>query len=383
MKYFLTSIVVLVSATIAHADDGVDGKRISDTVRKMRDQVFQNCIAKLKVVASNTVNGNVELKINGTYVLATCSELSLSDKSISMMIDKPGRRKQEATHSQQLYLPRGKKSITIRYDAVNKSIQGVSYWPHDDYALNYHGLTRDVRLDCILSRFGPFSQNIVDVVGSRVPTTKRNANGQLTGQYVTEYGLLAVTIERSGQLDRLKEVEMTQTAKDVYNSLSAGATLAEVRDSVLGKTPDGLSSVTSRFRFSYDNTSGRPFSELSLFDSYTATGQTFRSNYVLRLTDYKKCFDAVEIEALRVPIPEGERVGLVGDPYNGTLALTYRNGDIVRQVDGASLEEVVTEERFHKKFLYVVVSVVGTMCIAFGFRYAWKRWATKSKGQSP
>ncbi len=156
-----------------------------------------------------------------------------------------------------------------------------------------------------------------------------------------------------------------------------------MHQSILDETPDGLTSVIHGFRISYDENSTRPFTVLTIFNSYAAAGKNLKSENILRLTDYKKCNNDAEIEAMRIPIPEGERVGLVDDPYKGTLALTYRNGEVVRQVDGASLEEVVTEERFHKKFLYIVVSIVGILCIAFGFRYTWKRWAAKSKGQSP
>lgn len=373
--------VVILNCTNTYADDATDSKRISAALIQVRDQIFQNCIIKLKVESNANRNGNVELKSNGNSMLATCSELSISDKTISMAINMVGRRKQESTYSEQHYLSRKKKCLIVKYDiktTFDRSIRSVSYWQHEDFEKNRHGLMQNIQLDSILCKFGPFDGNIADIVNDQLPVLKRNSGGRLTGQYTFEYGLLEVTVQQIGKIDRLIEAKVIQTPNNVYNSLSKGAKLAEIRESALGKTPDGLLSASKSFRFTYDDASTKPFDSLRLSESITANGQSLQYDHTFSVVNYIKCFNAAEIEALRIPIPDGEKVYVVGDPNEGAINLTYRNGDIVRQVDGAPLEKVATEERFHKNLIRVFAFSFGILSIAIGTWYARKRLFTKS-----
>ncbi len=382
----LSICAICISQSALRADDSEEGRRVHRAVLHLRDEVFDNCIAKFQMDFTNLRDDKIDLSGFGKYVFARRDSLALIDVTTTLRagVEKDGRLRAESVRSRQNYVSKAHRCLEVSYYIVNteRKISSVSYDPKVTYKSYYHGLTNGVYLNGVLFSFGPSAENLADIVSSRVPLIKRNTGSSLVAQYTTEYGLIEATLERIANRDRLVEVRMTQSAKDVYTHLSKGATLAEIQQSVLRETPGGLTSVIQGFRISYDDTSKRPFSVFTVFNSYAAAGKTWKSDRILRLTDYQKCNSDTEIEALRIPIPEGERVGLM-DPDKKEITYTYRNGDIVRQVDGASLEEVVTEERFHKKFVYVVVSIVGVALIAFGFRYAWKRWAVKSKGQSP
>jgi rhodanese-related sulfurtransferase len=84
----------------------------------------------------------------------------------------------------------------------------------------------------------------------------------------------------------------------------------------------------------------------------TADDRLWQSVRVLRPTKYQKPVTAKDIEALRVQIPDGTEV-LTADPEYRSLNLTYRGGNVVRQVDGASLDQVIAEERSGRSWLFV------------------------------
>jgi hypothetical protein len=227
------------------------------------------------------------------------------------------------------------------------------------------GASRFVYLDYLVSEFGPTGKTLVELTEPAPGSVKRTRVG-LTAVYPTVYGPLEVGIERIGGKDMITTVRMAQSPTDVYTSRFNGGKLADVRGSVLEETPGGLTSVITELVIDYKGaTGGKPLSTITEKSVYTAAGKEYRGTRAVRLTEYRKCTSEKEVEALMVPIPDGQEVG-TPDPDYQPLTLTYHKGDVVREVDGASLDQVATERRVRRSVLYIVLPILAVVLLTGG-----------------
>ena len=96
----------------------------------------------------------------------------------------------------------------------------------------------------------------------------------------------------------------------------------------------------------------------------------------LSLVEYRTSDDANEIEKLRIPIPEGEPVQSI-DPEYKSLALAYRGGEVVRQVDGKSLDEVIASDRRRNRMAKLAASLVSLIVISTVISLWIRRWTIR------
>jgi hypothetical protein len=369
------------------AGDVEAGRQIHTAALRLRDEVFDNCIVKMEQSATSDWSGMAgRLRQSGTVVFARVGACVLSDRDVALtqnISSSDGQPRRDSHTYSQRFMANGRRCIQIDYEPTKtgKRVVHVRCDPRRSYDESFLGASRAVHLDSLLAEFGSTGKTLV-VLTEVSPESVKRTKGGLTAVYPTVYGPLEVSLERIGGKDAITTVRMAQAATDVYTSLFNGGKLADVRDSVLEKTPDGLTSLVTEVVIDYKGATGsKPISTITEKTTYTAAGKEYRGTRFVRLTEYRKCMDEKEVEALMAPIPEGQVVG-TADPEYRPLTLTYRKGDVVREVDGASLEQVATEKRVRRSVLYIVLPVLAVVLLAGGglWVYARRRAARTPEG---
>ncbi len=364
----LTLLVVL-APTNVRAGEVEDGLRVKAAVVHLRDEVWGDCIATMSVVGVVERNGAVVGRDTGTLVFARNGACVLSDTAVAhsqQISARDGRPRKDSNTRIQFFMANGRRCIGINYEPTKngRRVVGLSCDPRRSYDDSFQALTRYVHLNHLVSWFGPTGSTLVELTGVPPGSVRTGKGGAVTGVYPTVYGVLEVTVDRVGGRDVVLNVRLTQAATDVYTSLFDGGKLADVRESVLGETPAGLTSAVTAFSFDYGRAGGSlPFSSLTVSAGSAAKGIEWRATHTLRLTEYQKCRSQEKIEALRIPIPEGETVDSL-DPEYQSIALAYRGGEVVRAVDGASLDEVAADRRFRHTAMYVALALAAAALLA-------------------
>ncbi len=328
-----------------------------------------------------TKNKSILLRASHIMTFAKLGSIVFSENSITIhprMMD-DGRTAPASIFHEQKYITNGRRCFGVKFsldDKKERRIRSISVDPKQTYEAGLRAVTRQVRLDSIVSTFGPTSKNIVDLLEIPPSRIVQKDAGATAVEYVTEFGVLTGTMKTIAGRERITEIEFQQKATDVYTHLSNGSTLADVREAAIGAVPEGLISASSGFRVIYSDHKDRPFDVIVVHQSQSSANAVHRSEFTIRLVEYRKCNDAAEIEALKIPIPDGEHVNSV-DPEYQSLALSYQKGDVVRQVDGAALQEFVVERRSRGAFVYVPLTLLAIIASFIGFRYLLKRLAAR------
>lgn len=206
------------------------------------------------------------------------------------------------------------------------------------------------------------------------------ATGSYSAIYNSVYGTIEVGLEMFEDRYAISKLKIVQNKNDVYTGLSGTNRLSDIHKSILGDTPNGLISVESGLKISRQNNTGKPFSTIVSYNIYKSHESSWSSDRTLSLTEYRKIHNSDEITALHLPIPDGQSVQSL-DPAYKSLALAYRGGEVVRQVDGKSLDEVIASDqrrgRLTKIGLIVLAGVVLLACIGLVIRWRVKRRAGK------
>jgi hypothetical protein len=363
---------------IVLAGDVEAGRQVHAAALRLRDEVFDNCIIKMDLTATSDWTGMAgRQRQSGTAIFARVGACVLSDRSIKItetIFGTDGQTQRDSYTHLQRFMASGRRYIDIVYEPTRtgKKVVHVRCDPRKSYDRSFLGASRFVYLDYLVSEFGPMGKTLVELTESAPGSVKR-AKGGLTAVYPTVYGPLEVGIERIGGKDVITTVRLAQSPTDVHTSRSNGGKLADVRDSVLEETPGGLTSVVTELVIDYKSaTEGKPLSTITEKTVYTAAGKEYRGTRAVRLTEYRKCTSEKEVEALMVPIPDGQLVGTT-DPDYQPLTLTYRKGDVVREVDGASLDQVASEKRARRSVIYIVLPALAVVLLAGGGLWIYTR----------
>jgi hypothetical protein len=276
--------------------------------------------------------------------------------AMTLKFDKPGGRidGKDLRDCVQHYMASGRRPIGVHYDLVKgKRIRrSVAVDPKQTYEWSFEAATRHVYLNMLLSQFGPTGKSLSEITRQPPSSVRAGQNSRVTATYPTEYGVVEIDLGRIGDRDVLVAARIFQSPKDVYTSLSEGKTLAEMTDTVLGPTPGGLTRATYEVTLSHDEAQpAHPFKTLTLTRSYTGAGKTWQGTQTVTLTDYRKCSSPSCVEELRIPVPDGTVVSSL-DPEFRRLTLVYKDGEIVREVDGASLDDIVAGRVPARRRLY-------------------------------
>jgi hypothetical protein len=270
----------------------------------------------------------------------------------------------------------GRRPIGVHYDLVKgeRKRRSVSVDPKRTYEQYFETATYHVKLSMLLSQFGPTGKSLAEITRQPPASIRAGQNSRVTATYPTEYGVVEVDLGRVGGRDVLIAARIVQSPKDVYTSLSEGQTLAELTDSVVGPTPGGLTRAVYECALSHDEAQpAHPFKTLTVTEFFTGAGKTWHGTHTLTLTEYRKCTSPNCVEELRVPVPDGTVISSL-DPEFRPLTLVYQEGNIVREVDGASLDDIIVGRVPARRWVYYYVAMgIVLLLVAGVVVYRWRR----------
>lgn len=344
----------------AYADDTSDARRIASAVGHLRDTVLDKCALTLSMAGTSWSGDKVATNTSGTLIFARFGTCVLTDANTSTSI--PNHK--PATYSIQLYLDSGQRSLGGLYQAQKgvKKFKSLSIEPKNKYDQDLFDALSQIHIESCLSRFGNTDSSLSQITELPPAEIIRGDNGSLEGRYSTPYGRVVLrTANRSGR-DVLVSARLMQSASD-WCTPHWKRPLSTLPESVVGVHPAGLMSIESGLAVEYTSvTTQFPFTKIRIEDEWKDASRRWRSVKQLTPTAYRRLADGREIEALRIPIPEGQRVHSL-DPEYKPLNLAYAGGQIVRQVDGASLDQVVAETTRRPFRALWLIAAVGLVAV--------------------
>lgn len=365
---------------VTAAQPAADGAIVQRVVRQFQDEACNKCVINLNL---NSVVRTVEdgtIYRAGKLVFARYDSAVLAD-AVTLASDKPGGSidRKDLRDCMQFYLASGRRPIGVHYDVVKgeRRRRSVSVDPKRTYEWGFEAATRHVYLSNLLSWFGPTGNSLAEITQQPPASVRAGQNSRVTATYPTEYGVVEVDLGRLGDRDVLVAVRIAQSSKDVYTSLSEGRTLAEMTDSVVGPTPGGLTRAVYECVLAHDEAQpAHPFKTLTVTEVFTGAGKTWHGTRTLTLTNYRKCSSPNCVEELRVPVPDGTVVSSL-DPEFRPLTLIYQDGDIVREVDGTSLDDVIAGRVPVRRWVNYYAAAGVALLLAVGFVvYRWRSRST-------
>jgi len=235
--------------------------------------------------------------------------------------------------------------------------------PTADYRLQMLFLTGNIKLEFLFFAFTELGITIEQLTDYKPGSVTSLENGSLMGEYTTEYGRMQITLVKNRGKFYLQKATLHQARGDRYTSLLRER-LKDIPDSGLGDLANGLDSASSEFILNRDFSQTVP-TILQVVDlgRQSAGEKNYVSTNTKKVTSILPVLSLNDFDKYHVPIPEGMRVHAL-DPGFESLNLTHRNGEIVREVDGASLERVVLENR-NSKLRWKVLGIA-TGVLVFG-----------------
>jgi hypothetical protein len=379
-KVHLAAIALLATGllpSVTAAQPAADGPIVQRVVQQFQDEACNRCVITLNL------NSGIRTVEDGTFYRAGKLVFARYDSAVladAMMLSskKPGVSidRKDLFNCEQFYMASGRRPIGIHYDLVKgeRKRRSVSVDPKRTYEQYFETATYHVKLSMLLSQFGPTGKSLAEITRQPSASIIAGQNSRVTATYSTEYGVVDVDLGQVGGKDVLIAARVVQSPKDVYTSLSEGRTLAELTESVVGPTPGGLTRAVYECALSHDEAQpARPFKTLTVTEFFTGAGKTWHGTHTLTLTEYRKCTSPNCVEELRVPVPDGSVVSSL-DPDFHPLTLVYQDGDIVREVDGASLNDIIAGRVPARQWVYYYVATgIAVLLVAGVVVYRWRR----------
>lgn len=378
-RLMFSCVLLLAKPGVGLADDAADGRRAHQAVVALRDEVFNHCHIKLDVTIQADLNGAVQGRTTGKYVFARSGESFFADIDVTETATPEGGRPARPIRiNQQHFMSAGRRYIDLTYDPKpgGATVHSVGIDPRNTYDDSLNTLTAYVGLRKILAEFGPTGKSIVELSSGPPNNVRRTPAGEVVCSFPTEYGPFEVGYRPIEKRDVVTLLRMAQGPTDVYTHQSKGRRVADIRSSVIGETPGGLTSSLTSVVFSPPG--DKPLSGMTIEEQLRAQGQVWRCVWTLRVAEYKSGLTVDQVDGLHLPIPDGTRA-LSIDPAYKSLVLAYRGGEVVRAVDGAPLDQVVAELGFRRRLINAlwVVAAIGVVLIGvFVVRRRVRRRAT-------
>jgi len=210
-------------------------------------------------------------------------------------------------------------------------------------------------VDMIGMELAQIASNSPSIESTSSPTTARAV-------FSTRYGPVTLAAELREGHWCLTDLIHDQAASDYYTKKLPDTRLSMVKS--LGRVPlkRGISSQKLAIIITWNRQSASSPAIDAIRREWTRSADEIKLVEVVSM----KCTGVVPLKSLEdltnrnIPIPDGSRV-YAGDEEYHSVYLAFRSGQIVREVDGASLDQVVAEVEHGKRNRLIYWIVGGTL----------------------
>lgn len=369
-------------AAPVHADEcQIVGERAHNATLQLRDVVFHDVICELELLSTTKHDGKVTFKQTGKLQFARFGEHFFSDSaqqfSESWSNDHV-QKFEDRTENSQLQMSEGSRCFRINYELNKgkKNIAHVSCNHKSTFDESHYALCQKVYL-CDLLAYFVGRVSLIDITKSPPTNCKLIPDGSAVAEYSATFGTLQISFSRRGEVDRVHTIRLTQSANDCFGT--EAPLLRDIKVTALGKHPNGLVSTSMEIAIEWSDGSGiMPIRQINIQHMFTSHTNTMIIERKLRMTEYRKCKSLDDFNSISIPIPDGQKI-LSWDPDYKSIALSYKGGEIVRQADGAPLEQVIQEHSSRRMWLaratYVGGALLSAALLYVGYRLVRRRRA--------
>jgi hypothetical protein len=384
--YFLSFFIIFVllsSSDLIAQESQTFKNHLSDALLRLYDQEVKGYHYKFSTEITFIDCGDKGINGKGTSEYCNFEENYYSDKYInygSHFSKSLNRQVNPSLDAYQFIKIKNTKLIGIYYEYLNnnlKQTKSVFCDPKAPFEKEMRRMYTNINFQNIFTIFQSLGMSPPDICKLVPIRTSVSPNGDLVGEYQTEYGTMALNLVRQRELYYFAGGTLKQTRQDRYTSLG-NIKLFEVKEAGPGELPQGLDTVTSSFLIKRNFQKENPeITEISSYSEQAGSGKSMQHSVKMTTKSVTKIKSIEEFKKLHLSIPEGKFVSSL-DPEYRSLKLTYRNGDIVREVDGTSLEQVVVETQ-NRKRMWLVLSAVGGLFATAGAAYLGLVWWRRRK----
>ena len=362
-----------------HADDG-DARLFQTATAKIQDVWFRDCIIKFDFKDEWSIDNAPYKRDIGRLVFARAKDAVFCDactQAESFVKNSDGYPVRIGLTNQQIYKKKGKPELNTYYqlDGSKPVFGAVGVDRKNSDERSFHRIATYVYLPAVLGSFSPLKESLAELTRSMPLSSVRSDGIIKTGTYITKYGPIQISLQIINNEPFVTRVRITRPSSAIFSSPpnKQEPKVGEI-DSVWGRYKvSGLTSHEMGFQINYEHGDNkRPFASIVTDEIHQADGKTWKIVETLKVTEYHRIHDDSAIQPLRLPIPEGSSV-ISSDSELKPLALVNRGGEIVREIDGASLQDVVLEQHASsRRFWWLLAGAIIALGLGIGY-YFWQR----------
>jgi hypothetical protein len=277
--------------------------------------------------------------------------------------------------SDQILFRPGKPGLSVSYDleGEKKHILAVHIDPQEDLSRSAQRIYTYSHLLPWLGTMLPRSESAIDLI--RDAKNIRTEGDRIISTSTSEFGKLEIVLMKRPTGARLERIVLDQSASDRYHYANAYR-LSEVKQ-LWRSQIENMTQHRLTLTISPSESHERPFDAIVCQDDYTIDGKAWRSVEKHRVISYRKLSQDSDINQYRLPIPDGTKV-ISPNPAFKTVAMVYRNEDVVHEVDGRALEPGMAPPG-RSLFYYLTYILPALACMSLLVWYITRRRAQRSQ----
>ena len=366
MFYAVAIALCITTLFSSRAISGEPSQRVKSAIDRFANDILDKCHLEFTRHGSYTSGDMQPIRGESKQAFARYGSCLLAEQWIPT---KPGA-KADNTQNHQRFTDDGQPWIDViyKFKGKSKSIITVACDPSYTPAQKLQAITQTAELGDFFLSFSQTDATLSQIAGRVPDQLVFDEPGRITAEYRTRFGLVTIVVGVIDGVDSLFSAKLTQLATDQYWPSEKPQPLSAATRSALGEHPGGLLFHEHILGVNYDAKHGKPFASLTHSDEYKALGKSMKSVGVCNLEFYNKLSGKDQVLVLRISIAEGATVNSL-DPEFSKMQFGYKKGgDVVRRVDGASVDQVAAEQNRIPRGLWLllsvgVVSVIATIVI--------------------
>ncbi len=340
--------------TLAAQDAPINARSVKNTIDFLTNHVMDNCVYECDITYSMTASFKKDAKKTMPFTFARSGD-DIVVESVT-----PVSPKGELRH--QTVLTDGRLPVRISYEPANgknkiSQLEALARTNIDYFVVAMEG----TGIENLLRNVHPSNISIQDLpYGANTHVFDNN-----TAIFKTEYGQLLLAFTKQNQV-LLDSISLVQGPTDRF-SASANHSLREITSDQrsLPGSKEGLISSNTNVQIYY-KVEGKVVTLSRLQTKWKLVNSNGHVELVsdLQIKTYMKVKDASEVRKRMVAVPNGSPVRLMGDANEHKVQAMWKDGAIVRVVDGKVIEAIRRPVGFGRTRLYLVLAAIALVACA-------------------
>jgi hypothetical protein len=363
--------VLLVSMPLAHCADLPQSP--DDVIRRLVEEFLDRRIVSMTFTSQEVRDHQPYNGSSGRLTYARFSETFFAEALITWVPPRTDGNNEAypaipiANRYVQLFKESGKPCLNLEFSVDSKSSHKFlkSVIVRSDLSDDrvHDMIAEEACVRPFVRKFNNLPDSIFDI--SQKPFQNRSVSKDVTEfTYDTVYGRFMITVGRVDDRDVVQRVILKQSRDDVYSYRNPKVRLSDKTHPVLKDSTGGLTESVVEIVVRYESdVTGPRLRSISIGEMLASAQSRWEMKTILQIINSQTITDDTPIRAMVVKVPNNTKV-LTDHKDLINTNLTYVDGEVVRRVDGASLEKVVHEVQSNHRLSRLLWCLFGTASLA-------------------